>query len=241
MSETQVDRELQTDRERQEDIHDLHAPVRREEPLPGDNFAPVPVPLILVFFALIGWGGWYLGTHSGHFQADIIDLSEVPRHFGVQMATEDREVDLFALGRRTYASCAACHGQDGAGSANFPPLVGNDRIVEEEPDYLIRIVLHGLRGPLEVNGRTYDALMPGWPRLSDQEVAGVLTFIRGSWGNQASQVDPRHVALVRERYQDRAEPWEFSEVRALSPVSWNEGSAAADDEDDGEPEPESEG
>lgn len=211
-------RQLQTDREGEEDIHTLHAPVMREDPLPGDNFEPVPVPLILLFFALLGWGGWYIGTQSAYFQPDIVDISELPRFFGAQVEDEDVEVDLFALGRRAYASCAACHGQDGAGSANFPPLAANPRVVEEDPDYLIRIVLHGLRGPLEVDGRSYDALMPAWGQLSDDEIAGVLTFIRQSWDNDGAEVSPDRVAFLRDLHSDRAEPWEFSEVRALEPI-----------------------
>jgi mono/diheme cytochrome c family protein len=95
-------------------------------------------------------------------------------------------------------NCAACHHTDGAGSPNaLPKIAGNSSVLAQDPNSLIRLVLAGSALP----GTTAapSALgMPGFSwRLSNQEVADLLTFIRTSWGNRASSVTAREVARVR--------------------------------------------
>jgi mono/diheme cytochrome c family protein len=95
-------------------------------------------------------------------------------------------------------NCAACHHTDGAGSPKaLPKIAGNSSVLAEDPNSLIRLVLAGSALP----GTTAapSALgMPGFAwRLSNQEAAELLTFIRTSWGNQASSVTASEVARVR--------------------------------------------
>jgi alcohol dehydrogenase (quinone), cytochrome c subunit len=95
-------------------------------------------------------------------------------------------------------NCAACHHTDGAGSPKaLPKIAGNSSVLAEDPNSLIRLVLAGSALP----GTTAapSALgMPGFAwRLSNQEAAELLTFIRTSWGNQASSVSASEVARVR--------------------------------------------
>jgi mono/diheme cytochrome c family protein len=93
--------------------------------------------------------------------------------------------------------CLSCHQADGAGVRNmFPPLAGNEKITGPSND-LIRIVLFGLEGPIEVNGRAYNQVMPAQDYLNDKQIADVLTYIRNTWGNKASPVKPDEVAKVR--------------------------------------------
>src|SRR4029453_9524981 len=78
--------------------------------------------------------------------------------------------------------CAACHQYDGQGMGDAPPLAGSPWVTGPG-DRLIRIVLHGVLGPMEVLGKTYDREMPGFGQvLSDSEVASVLSFVRRSFG-----------------------------------------------------------
>lgn len=104
-----------------------------------------------------------------------------------------------AVGAATYIdSCAACHRTDGTGYQRvFPALGGNPVVMGEDPASLIHIVLAG--GTLGATGKAPSTFtMPafGW-RLSDAEVAGVVSFIRASWGNRASAVDASQVARIR--------------------------------------------
>lgn len=104
-----------------------------------------------------------------------------------------------ARGAVFYSSlCAQCHGAVGEGfGRSFPPLAGAEW-VEGNEEQLIRIVLYGLQGPIEVKGQPYRGLMVGFDRqLTDEDAAALLTYIRSSWGNDAPPVSPSTVARVR--------------------------------------------
>jgi alcohol dehydrogenase (quinone), cytochrome c subunit len=95
-------------------------------------------------------------------------------------------------------NCAACHRTDGAGSANvLPTIAGNSTVLTADPRSLIRLVLAGSSLP-GTAGAPSSLGMPGFGwRLSNDEAAQLLTFIRSGWGNQASSVSAREVARVR--------------------------------------------
>ncbi|MEY4271412.1 MAG: hypothetical protein RL250_278, partial [Verrucomicrobiota bacterium] len=110
---------------------------------------------------------------------------------------------LFELGAEVYrreAHCITCHQADGQGlpAAQFPPIA-KSAWVTGSPERLIRIALHGLMGPIEVNGVKYPGQVPmtAFKGLSDQELAGVLTYVRNAFGNQASPITPAQVAQER--------------------------------------------
>ncbi len=90
-------------------------------------------------------------------------------------------------GEQIYAKlCSSCHAPDGRSKATLaPPLAGHAvRMLEAGGrSHLIRIVLNGMAGPIEVNGRKYDAVMTPLRYLKDEQVADVLNFVLTSWGN----------------------------------------------------------
>jgi alcohol dehydrogenase (quinone), cytochrome c subunit len=95
-------------------------------------------------------------------------------------------------------NCAVCHRSDGEGSPKvLPKIAGNPTVLAEDPDSLIRLVLAG--GALPGTTAAPSPLgMPGFAwRLSNDEVAQLLTFVRSSWGNQASSVSASQVGRVR--------------------------------------------
>jgi alcohol dehydrogenase (quinone), cytochrome c subunit len=95
-------------------------------------------------------------------------------------------------------NCAACHRTDGAGSPNvLPKIAGNSTVLSDDPHSLIGLVLNGSSLP-GTAGAPSSLGMPGFAwRLSNDEVAQLLTFIRNSWGNQASSVSAGEVGRVR--------------------------------------------
>ncbi|WP_428386907.1 c-type cytochrome [Mucisphaera sp.] len=97
------------------------------------------------------------------------------------------------------ASCAGCHGADGQGAGGaYPSLVGTE-VVTGDPERLIRMTLHGVGvGPqaLPASG-DYADIMPGVGYLSDEEVAGIVSYVRASWGNAAGLVTEDEVAVQR--------------------------------------------
>jgi len=90
-------------------------------------------------------------------------------------------------GEQVYTKlCSSCHAPDGRSLATLaPPLAGHAvRMLEAGGRaHLIRIVLNGMAGPIEVRGRKYDAIMTPLRYLKDEQVADVLNFVLTSWGN----------------------------------------------------------
>ncbi|WP_370469748.1 c-type cytochrome [Caballeronia sp. SBC2] len=124
---------------------------------------------------------------------------EAPLSPDASVSTALHSGDVRASGSDTYLnSCAACHRTDGKGYAStFPALALNPVVNSDDPTSLIHIVLSGSATPATDTTPTKFAMPPyGW-RLSDTEVATVLTLIRSSWGNQASRVEASDVAKVR--------------------------------------------
>lgn len=109
-------------------------------------------------------------------------------------------IDKFELpGAGVYAGfCARCHKDNGAGKfPTIPRLDGNSMVLSENTVSIIRHVLEGGKGPVTKNGPKPKE-MPGFTKkLSDREIADVLTFVRNSWGNTAPPVTPRDVSILR--------------------------------------------
>jgi nitrite reductase (NO-forming) len=105
------------------------------------------------------------------------------------------------LGKTTFAHvCAACHQPDGRGVPGaFPPLAGSDYLANASADKLAQHIVNGLQGEIMVNGTAYNGVMPPMANLTDEEIAGALSFISSSWGNERGAVAPADVARARAR------------------------------------------
>ncbi|MEJ1241811.1 c-type cytochrome [Chryseolinea sp. T2] len=135
---------------------------------------------------------------------------------GTELAEKDLE--QFALGRKHYlATCAGCHGTDGAGMKRMaPPLAGSDWVLGNEKR-LTLIILHGLEGSVDVAGKKYDApdiltVMPSHSTMDDGAIRAVMTYIRNEWGNRAPAIQPRLVGKTRHTSQGRVQPWTPKEL-----------------------------
>lgn len=119
-------------------------------------------------------------------------------------------------GKAIYESlCLSCHQPEGQGLPGvYPPLAGSEWVTGEE-DVLIKIVLHGLSGPITVGNTVYGdvppLVMPPMG-LDDQQAAEVLTYLRQNFGNSAPPVIPESVQAVRRAHTDRVRPWTANEL-----------------------------
>jgi mono/diheme cytochrome c family protein len=112
--------------------------------------------------------------------------------------------DISRPGARVYIdNCAACHRPDGRGYEGvFPALAGNPIVEAPDPTSLETIVLRGSTTP-RTQRTPAQFTMPSFAwRLSDPEVADVVSFIRSSWGNHVSAVTPHAVAKIRGNFED---------------------------------------
>jgi mono/diheme cytochrome c family protein len=95
-------------------------------------------------------------------------------------------------------TCSACHTRNGSGIEHmFPRLADNAIIKQSDPTTLVRIVLTGVRGAGTDAFPTSPAMPSFGYRLDDNQVAAVVTYIRNSWGNNASAVDAGMVKTLR--------------------------------------------
>ena len=93
--------------------------------------------------------------------------------------------------------CISCHQADGGGVPNMAPPLQQTSYVLGEKEPLIKIVLNGLKN-VEINEETYNNPMPGLGSvLKDKQIADVLTYVRNSFGNNASAVIPAEVKKAR--------------------------------------------
>jgi mono/diheme cytochrome c family protein len=78
-----------------------------------------------------------------------------------------------------------CHDVGGVGIADeTPPLVRNPRV--DDAEYLARVILEGVSGPIELDGEVYEEEMEGFPELSDGEVAALIAYIQGGFATPTS-------------------------------------------------------
>ncbi|AXK54851.1 MULTISPECIES: c-type cytochrome [Pseudomonas] len=127
------------------------------------------------------------------------DPKDQPHSYDQQVAEALWKGDDSQPGAAVYIdNCAACHRTDGQGYTRvFPALAGNPVLQSADATSLIHIVLKGGTLPATHSAPSTFTMPPFAWRLSDQEVADVVNFIRGSWGNQASAVKAGDVAALR--------------------------------------------
>lgn len=115
--------------------------------------------------------------------ADAADGTEATEGADAGAATQAALPD----GEGLFAStCAACHQASGQGLPGaFPPLAGHvPTIYAADRDLLIEIVTFGMQGPIQVDGMTYNGLMPSHIHLADEQIAAILDYITTAWGNE---------------------------------------------------------
>ncbi|NBY17715.1 MAG: cytochrome c, partial [Betaproteobacteria bacterium] len=104
-----------------------------------------------------------------------------------------------SVGQPLYEKhCADCHGITGNGeSGRYPALAGNRAITLPVAANVVQVVMHGGYAPGTVGNPRPHGMAPYAPLLSDAEVAAVVSYIRGSWGNTAAAVDAQAVGRFR--------------------------------------------
>jgi mono/diheme cytochrome c family protein len=106
---------------------------------------------------------------------------------------------LLSLGKQIYdRECASCHGAEGLGMPpHYPPLAGNQSIQMVSAVNAIRMVLNGGYPPGTAGNPMPYGMPPFAHRMSDDEVAAVVTYIRTSWGNRGAAVSARQANELR--------------------------------------------
>lgn len=189
------------------------------KPDDGGHYRLLPLVLLFVFSGLIFYAGTYLNHFSGRYKATVFNENS----HGDEVAAAAPKVDPIVLGKRSYEQvCSTCHQATGKGIEGiYPPLAGSEW-VQGSPERVISIVLHGLKGPITVEGKQFGAAaMPAFGQFpdsgykwTDDRIAAVLTYIRQEWGNKADPITAEQVAAVHAKEGTRKE-WTQEELLKL--------------------------
>jgi mono/diheme cytochrome c family protein len=135
---------------------------------------------------------------------------------------------LYDLGKEVFnreAHCVTCHQADGKGVDNIYPGLVRSNWLEGDGDRVIKIVLKGLYGPLDFQGKKYGPekgtppMMGFGPLLKDEEVAAVISYVHQSFGNNLPLVKVEDVKRVREATKERAIFYMVDEILKEHPLS----------------------
>jgi mono/diheme cytochrome c family protein len=133
------------------------------------------------------------------------------------------ETSLIEKGQQRFGEvCYACHGEDGRGEplpgepgkTHAPALAASPRVLGH-PDYIVKVLLHGLTGP--VDGTTYGDVMIPMGMNNDEWIASVASYVRNAFGNKASVITPEDVARVRASVAGRTTQWKVADLDASLP------------------------
>jgi len=137
-------------------------------------------------------------------------MGEDPDKKKLKTTLKGKDRDMYVKGAEIYARegfCATCHQDNGRGldASGFPPLAASKWVTGSE-ERLIKLTLKGLLGPIEVNGKEYPGQVPMTPfegMLNDEEIASVLTYVRNTFGNNASVISAEKVKEVRASIKEK--------------------------------------
>lgn len=153
-----------------------------------------PHPIVMQVLEVLNWPG------------REVDPAEIV----APLSSEDQ--GRFEQGARLYGTlCASCHQPSGLGEPGKAPSLRGARFVLGSEERLTRILLHGIEGPLEIEGTIWSQEMPA-PIASDAELAALMTYLRREWGHGATPVREELVRALREASRERARPWTVEEL-----------------------------
>lgn len=146
-----------------------------------------------------------------------------PEKIGDQLAPlyeySDAELASIAKGEPIYNNaCAICHQKNGEGLTSLaPPLAASDWVTKSKTR-LALIVSQGLEGPIVVNGKSFNSVMPpngSHPLLQGDGMANLLSYVRYAWDNNAPPVSPEELAEILAPYADRTALWTVQELNEI--------------------------
>jgi len=124
-------------------------------------------------------------------------------------ADDAQKAKLMEVGKTAFATCMACHGPDGTGLAigdkKMAPSLAGSKAVTSEPAAFALAVLKGIQKD-PANAQILGVMAPLEMALDDEKLAGVMTYVRNSFGNTASVVTPEDAKKYREQFKDIKAP-----------------------------------
>jgi mono/diheme cytochrome c family protein len=193
------------------DVGQIHMRIVSQEHLEPEEGLERPPWWLWAFSVILLFAmGFYIGRYSGSFSAAAHEVEEPPTSGQQVAAAPDVRGDQVFAG-----VCQPCHQSHGSGiPGQYPPLAGSEWLLADH-ETPVRVLLHGLAGPIVVKGRAFNNRMPAFhDKLSNEEVAAVITWVRSQWGNNAPAVTSAQVDSIRQKTEGRGE-WSAAELAKL--------------------------
>jgi mono/diheme cytochrome c family protein len=194
-------------------IQQVHAQLQKKKPEKADGYSLLPLVLLGLMCCAVFFGSIYLAHYSLRF--DPLVYSEHANR-AKPGATAAKQLSRAEMGKAVFnTTCIACHQANGQGvPGQYPPLAGSEWVQGPE-ERVIRIVLHGLNGPIKVGDKDFNNTMAPLGSLKDEQIANAISYVRSSWGNTASEVQPDAVAKVRAETAGRNTFWTAAELQKI--------------------------
>jgi mono/diheme cytochrome c family protein len=150
----------------------------------------------LIFSVLIVF--FFVSCQSSSTSKKVEAVSAEQLSEEISKKLPDQPIEKELPGKAVYKkNCLTCHQSDGSGVPGMHPPLGPGSWIEKDPAELTAIMIKGLNGQIEVNGEIYKNYMPSQAKLTDEEIADVLTYVRSSFGNKLGPVTADLVKKVR--------------------------------------------
>lgn len=193
----------------------------REKNDPHELNNPIPYSVSAVILGLTIWSVAYIfwTSHTLEKNAELEQLASVTRTTSTEPAAPPANTTTLVAkksskavnGKAIYsASCSSCHQATGKGLAGvFPPLDASSWVSSDDHNLPVQIIAKGLKGKINVAGTDYNGIMPAFAgSLSNEELAAVITYIRGAWSNKSSKVTTADVELSLTQFNSQTQPWD---------------------------------
>lgn len=131
------------------------------------------------------------------FNAFWAGIALFPALFAVSCKSSEelKAEQYFVTGQQLYIThCANCHQLDGKGMSNlYPPIAGSS--ITSNKARMACIIQNGMRDTIIVNGKQFSRPMPANPKLTEIEIAEIVSFISMKWGKDSTYT---HIDFVHE-------------------------------------------
>ena len=197
-----------------EEVKSSSVPTSNE---PTATQSTVPIWIFVVMLAMLYLGFVFFDHDSGWFSSKVYQPYTSAEQLDAYTPKSGAAAVLLH-GKSVFEMyCGSCHGNDGMGKPNqAPPLAGSEWVNAKGIDRLARIPLCGLNGTIQVEGKDWSLNMAAMGAgLSDADLAAVLTYIRGSWGNKASDVSADDIHGVRTKLGAHPQPISADQLKTM--------------------------
>ena len=198
-----------------EEMVEVHTKLNKDKHPPTQGFLVAPLVFVFVFGCLIFVCSIQLAHSTNGFDIhppqELVDLSD-------EELEELRLERKFNSGKKLFAAnCASCHQASGLGLGDqYPPLAGSEW-VSANPELIIKVIIKGLKGEIQVKGKTYSPAAGKAAVINlktDNDIANVTTYVRQAWGNEATEVTDDLVSQVRKDSADQKDQWIGEELQS---------------------------